>query len=164
MIITIRPTSAIGLEETNTIGYYSWPLCVDLFRNGHLEFCLEAKTLSSRPNAQKPQEVTRFEPVSLIAHSFVAISLASRVFKSIGLTDPVIVSISFYNIKRYGLGSTYFSLEEHQIWPKDHLEIAPLQFFSLSPLRATTQECLNRIWQAFGHESAPDMPNMYSDI
>jgi hypothetical protein len=84
----------------------------------------------------------------------------------IGLTDPAIVSISFYNIKGYGLprsGTMPFPLEAHEIWPKFHLEIEPLQFFSLSPVRSTTQECLNRIWQAFGHAHAPAMPSTYTD-
>jgi hypothetical protein len=143
--------------------YYSYPMSALLFRNGHLEFWLEANKLSQYSDIEKPQAINRFSSQYLIANSFAFISLSRRVFTHIGLTDPVIVSVSFYNIKGCGLqmyGSIMSApIQEHQRWNKDHLEIPSLQFFSLSPVKETAKECLDRIFQAFGYDAAPNLPN-----
>jgi hypothetical protein len=92
---------------------------------------------------------------SLNDFSFAFIFLANKVFRQIGLTNPVVVSASFYSIKKYKLWNN--------MWSKDHLEIDYLQFSSLSPVKSTTMECLNRIFQAFGYEASPDLPNNFLD-
>jgi hypothetical protein len=143
--------------------YYSHRLSAHLFRNGHLEFWLEASMLSPNIDVEKPQEIDQFLSDYLISNSFAFISVARRVFAHTRLTDPVIGSASFYNIKGCGLqryrGIRATTIEEQQRWNKDHLEIEPLQFFSLSAVKATTKECLDRIFQAFGYEAAPNIPN-----
>jgi Putative DNA-binding domain len=121
--------------------YYKHPLHFHIFRNSHLEFRLEAKCIIQDLNTQKLLESKPLKNFSL-----AFISLANEVLTYLGLTDPVIVSVSLYNIKQCKLLD--------YVWNDDHLEIDSMQFTSLSPAKSTTEECLDRIFQAFGYESA----------
>jgi Putative DNA-binding domain len=105
--------------------YYKHPLHFHVFRNGHLEFWLKAEHIIEHLDTQK-----LLESSALNAFSFVFIYLANKVFTHIGLTDPIILSASFYNIKGCKL--------LNNMWSKDHLEIDHLQFYSLSPVKSTT--------------------------
>ena len=123
--------------------HQNFPMFFQIFRNGHLEFWLKAERLLDTPPERK-----HFDMRYLSIFSFIYIFLAKQVFMHIGLTDPIIVSTSLYNIKGWMLLNGE--------WRKNHLEIDHLQFPSLSPVKSTTMECLNRIFQAFGYEAAHD--------
>jgi hypothetical protein len=142
---------------------------IELFRHGHMELSLKANQIPlselvyvPSPDGKSQQECFLFNPYALNAYLLYFIHLTNAVFTHIGLTDPVVVTIGFYGIKGFalhpkGLWSPPFFPAE-RVWKKRDLEIPPMTFSSLSPTEKTTKECLDRIWQAFGHEQAFNIP------
>jgi hypothetical protein len=130
--------------------YYQQQIFFQIFRNGHLEFWLKTEKIVER-HSTHPQLID----ASVSAFAFVFTYIANKVLVHVGLTDPLIVSISFYNIKDYRL--------LNGVWQDDHLEIDHLPFAALSPVKETAKKCLDRIYQAFGYEAAPDLRSDFLD-
>lgn len=134
---------------------------VELFRNGYLE--LRVKIIE-----QTIYEIIEEEKAHNVLEAWVVVEGAVSFYRLLkgladylGLSGPYVGFLGLYNIKGFGLtkyadGRT--SINDYygpRFWEKPHLEVPPIQIPSLESPDKNAKDFVDRIWQAFGYETAP---------
>jgi len=143
-----------------TIGYEGWKH-VELFRNGHLELWVEGDSLLDRSVKIGDREFSLLRALALCEYPVSLFRLGKAIYSYLGLNDPVVISVSMYNIQGLALAKDagdgiYLELPGY-VTPcrEKYLEIPPGQVTSLDEPDKVAKRFVDRIWQAFGYERAP---------
>lgn len=137
---------------------------VELLRNGHLELRVSCEHLLHRDSIQiRSQQCRLFRVRPIIECPVRLFRLGKAIYSHLGITDPLVVSISLYNIGGLALpeepveSAFLHTLPGHEPrpWPEKHLEIPPRQVPSLDRPDRVAKESMDRLWQAFNFEGAP---------
>src|SRR5262249_1692053 len=140
---------------------------IELYRNGHVELRVQIIEEQFFSRVKGDEGVSPlFVPWPLGEYPLSLFRLSKAIYAHLGLTDPVVVSLSLYNISGFKLwpnindprnprflGNRMKSLA--RAWRKPHLEIQRTEVSSLEVPEQVAREMADRIWQAFGHEQTP---------
>ncbi len=154
-----RATSQPALHGLS-IGYEDWKH-IELFRNGHLELWVQRDSMLDRKVQLDGGEVWLLGALQLCEYPVSLFHLGKAIYAHLGITDPIVISISIYNIQGLALAvdagtGDYLRLPgDIRPWREKDLEIPAGQVASLHEPDKVAKRFVDRIWQAFGFEEAP---------
>ena len=142
---------------------------LELFRNGHIELrvSIDLDSFCRHQIEIEGQQYPVLYPYPLVEYPVSLLRLSKAIYAHLGLTDPLVVSVSLYNINGFALerlatqGPRMMPVQYYGPRPsrKEHLEIAPRQTIALEEPDRVAKRFVDRIWQAFGYEHAPLFDN-----
>lgn len=144
------------------------PRCcrLEVFRNGHIEFrfWIMRNMLIEGERVVGGTRYPIFNSVALIGCLVSFIRFIRKLYSYIGLIEPIVVSVCFYNISNYGLYKSSKQMRKmdsigppmgFNVWSKRHLKIPPSQVGYFNDKDQVARKFADRIWNAFGYDKAP---------
>ncbi|MBD3203713.1 hypothetical protein GF327_05420 [Candidatus Woesearchaeota archaeon] len=118
---------------------------IELFRNGYYELIVKWEMILSFQSKRIADDI-------LVAYVKNYFRVMINLMKLLGIEQTIISYLSLYNISGSKLVNQNTSnlYRSEKSWPKNDLEIDPIQIFSLKNPDKTAKYFIERIWNAFG--------------
>lgn len=135
---------------------------LEIFRNGHCELIVRIEKGTFWDKAVERYPI--LNPMALVEYVVSFVRFYKHVLEFLNIIEPVIVSVSLFNILEFGLydspnqvlqSDNVDGVRGPKIWREPNLEISPKQVISFEFPDKVAREFTDRIWNAFGYEKSP---------